>query len=228
MRMLLEHSVFRVGIKIQCERCAQRNWYALDDMSENLRCERCLQIFQFPASTPNDAKWEYRPIGPFATENYAHGAYGAVLAVHFLLGEDGGSSGALWCPGFEISRKDSKTIECDFAMFLPARFARDELFFVAGEAKSGESRFRSKDFDMCTTFIGAFPGSPFIFATTRERLDDTERRSIRALVVLCRRELESFSAPVGTWPENMREEYRKDYTSTRLERLARATQQLYL
>jgi hypothetical protein len=243
MRLLLEHSVFRVGIKLQCERCAQRNWYALSDMSENLRCERCLQSFQFPASTPNEAKWEYRPIGPFATENYAQGAYAAVLAVHFLLGDDVGRSNSLWSPGFEIKRKDQKTIECDFATFLPIRLAHDEMVFAAGEAKTGERRFGTKDFKMCGIFIKAFPGSPFVFATTRESLDAEEQRSIRTLVrayrprkggpetsivVLCRRELEAFSAPARSWPDDVAEEYRKDYTSTEFQRLARATQRLYL
>jgi hypothetical protein len=243
MRTLLERSVFRVGIKIQCERCSQRNWYALNDVADDIRCERCLQTFSFPASTPHDAKWEYRPIGTFATENYAQGAYGALLAVHFLLGDDGGFSNALWCPGFELKRKDHKTIECDFAVFVPARLAHDELLFAAGEAKSGESRFRAKDFGVCSAFVTAFPGSSFIFATTREQLDDSEKQAIRALVrrhgrtkrsagapiaVLCRRELEAFSAPVESWPKDLIEEYRADYASTRLERLARTTQRLYL
>lgn len=74
MRELLARSVFRVGIKLQCERCAQRNWYALDDLSETVRCERCLQSYAFPASSPHDAKWEYRPIGrsPPRTTHKAH------------------------------------------------------------------------------------------------------------------------------------------------------------
>jgi hypothetical protein len=241
MRELLARSVFRVGIKLQCERCAQRNWYALDDLSETVRCERCLQTYAFPASSPNDAKWEYRPIGPFATENYAQGAYAAALAIHFLLGDNVNRS--VWCPGFEIKRQGHKTVECDFAIFIPRRLAFDEMDFAAGEAKCGGRRFQEKDYATCRSFIAAFPGSAFVFATTRTELDADEKRAIRALVrqtaatksapgnpiiVLTRAELEASDAPARSWPEDLTEEYRKDYVSSQLERLASATQRLYL
>jgi hypothetical protein len=241
MRLLLERSVFRVGLKLQCERCAQRNWYALDDLSERLRCERCLQTFPFPASSPTDAKWEYRPIGPFATENFAQGAYAAILAIHFLLREY--SSAALWCPGFEIKRTGTKTIECDFGIFAPEKLVGDELVFAAGEAKCGDRRFSQKDYATCSTFSEAFPSAAFIFATTRSSIDPEEQRSIRALirrrrvhlgqpaghiVVLTRSELEAQHAPVESWSEEVVKEYRDDYDSTEMHRLARATQRLYL
>lgn len=241
MRELLARSVFRVGIKLQCERCAQRNWYALDDLSETVRCERCLQTYAFPASSPTDAKWEYRPIGPFATENYAQGAYAAALAIHFLLADNVNRS--VWCPGFEIKREGQKTIECDFAVFIPRRLAFDELDFAAGEAKCGGRRFQEKDYATCRSFMNAFPGAAFVFATTRTELDSDEQRAIRALVrqsaarkskpgnpliMLTRAELEASDAPARSWPEDLAEEYRKDYVSSQLQRLASATQRLYL
>jgi len=241
MRELLARSVFRVGIKLQCQRCTQHNWYAIDDLAETLRCERCLQTYAFPASSPTDARWEYRPIGPFATENYAQGAYAAVLAIHFLLAENVNRS--VWCPGFEIKRQGQKTIECDFAIFIPRRLAFNDMDFAAGEAKCGARRFQEKDYATCRSFVSAFPGAAFIFATTRTALDADEQRAIRTLVrktatrksapgnpiiVLTRAELEAGDAPARSWPEDLTEEYRNDYVSSQLQRLARATQRLYL
>lgn len=241
LQALLDQSVFRVGLKLQCPHCFQRNWYALDDLSETLRCERCLQPFPYPASSPHDAKWEYRPIGPFATENYAQGSYSAILAVNFLLSPD--FNRFPWCPGFEIRKDGLKTIECDFGIFAPERIGSSDLAFSAGEAKCGERRFSAKDYATCKAFVEAFPGSAFIFATTRRVLDEKEKRSIRAqvrqnrlrsarpsspIVVLTRIELEASYAPARSWPKDVIKEYYDDHKSSAMQRLALATQRLYL
>lgn len=244
LKFLLDHSVLRVGLKIQCPQCSQRNWFQLPDLAEVLRCERCLQSFPFPVAQPREAAWEYRPIGPFAVENYAQGSYAAVLALRFLSFDSHGD--AIWIPAFVMSANEL-SLECDFGALLRQHIGSGAFTFVVGECKTGNRRFLDKDFRACKTFAETFHGGAFVFVTTRRELDLAERRSIAALarrgwklmdgrwrtpvIILTARELEAEMAATQCWktaPEAVVEEYRNDYKSTDMERLARATQRLYL
>lgn len=86
MQVLTEQGVLRIGMRLKCPRCTQTTWFALPDLDDEVRCERCLGQFPFPAAKlpPRDEAWCYRTQGAFSIENYAQGAYAVLLALRFL------------------------------------------------------------------------------------------------------------------------------------------------
>jgi hypothetical protein len=78
---LVHFKVLVVGLRLQCPECRQTTWYRLADLDANLKCDRCLQTFDFPAADPPRDVWAYRANGPFAIENFAQGTPGVPLKV---------------------------------------------------------------------------------------------------------------------------------------------------
>lgn len=157
LERLLKYNLMRVGLVIVCKFCGQRNWYALANLDELNTCERFLQKTPFPASLPSETQWEYRPIGPFATENFAHGAYTTALTLRFLEVED--FRDGVYVPGLEIETESGDVkAEADFAMFARDRW-RGPLSLILGECKTSERRFVSKDFKQATLRLRCVEGS---------------------------------------------------------------------
>jgi len=49
---LVHFKILVIGLRLQCPECRQTTWYRLADLDTSLRCERCLQLFDFPAAEP--------------------------------------------------------------------------------------------------------------------------------------------------------------------------------
>jgi len=244
---LVKRDVLRVGVLIQCPHCRQRTWYPLDGLKSSLECERCLQHYPFPAGSPRDAPWHYRPAGPFAVETYAQGAYAVLLALRFLLTAD--RHDASWSTSFELKRGDDK-LEVDFGIFLgPDRFRGGETRLLLGEGKSGDCQFDAEDYRRARTLVTAFPGSALVFCTTRLELTPPEKNAItriarqgrremrpdrpaNPIIVLTRVELESTFPPPMCWQGNPRLtpeiEYSFGMHDDVVVALADATQRLHL
>ncbi|NQU77226.1 hypothetical protein HQ544_00860 [Candidatus Falkowbacteria bacterium] len=99
---LLNFKILKGGIFLQCPECTQHTWYALDDLSDKVICERCLEKFDFPIVKPvSKSNWHLRTIGPFSVENYAQGGYCVALSLRFFGGH-GLSNEMTWIPSFSI------------------------------------------------------------------------------------------------------------------------------
>ena len=49
-RNMLNNRMLKCGISVQCPQCTQHTWYSLDDLSDRVVCERCLEEFEFPGN----------------------------------------------------------------------------------------------------------------------------------------------------------------------------------
>ncbi len=178
---LVARDVLRVGLRVQCPFCSQWTWYGLDGLGPEIECERCLQTHPFPTGRPTDAEWHYRPVGPFAVENYAHGAYAVILALRFLVYMDH-PDGLSWSPCFEL-RKGTTTLEADFGAFVrPDRWTRTaETTLLLGECKSGDRYFDAKDYARARQLLKVFPTAVLVFATTRSELTPDEKEQLRSI-----------------------------------------------
>ena len=114
LRTLLERQVLEVGVRLRCEHCGQKNWYALDAMAHSLQCHRCLQDFAFPAAQPPDVPWYYRTVGAFAVEDYIQGALSVILAMRLIgnIGAGPSWNRRTWCPSFNLTR-NSNGYKCE-------------------------------------------------------------------------------------------------------------------
>jgi len=209
---LVERNVLRLGLQIRCAHCGQHGWYALDRVGYVQECDRCLQTVAFPSTTPRDAKWRYRPIGPFATESFAHGSYGVLLALRFFYRP--GADWA-WIPSFTLKGNDLD-LEVDAAALMRDTVT-DRTAMLMIEAKSGQARFEQSDYNKASKLMSHFRGLSFVFASMKTQLDGDETSALaqlaaagRALddgqwrnpvIVLTQRELESASTPRSCWRE---------------------------
>jgi hypothetical protein len=145
---LLGGNVLALGVEVPCSECEHATWFALEQLSTKLKCSRCLREFDFPLTRPNKITWSYRVQGPFAVENYAHGAYCVGAALHFLSEEL--SHECTWITSFTLRAKDQSrdNAEADFGAFLkPAGFSElTDPVLVLGECKTFGD-FESRDFD---------------------------------------------------------------------------------
>src|SRR6266404_1086659 len=244
---LVARDVLRVGLRVKCPFCTQWTWYGLDGLAPTIECERCLETHPFPAGRPTDAEWHYRPVGPFAVENYAHGAYAVILTLRFLIYMDH-PGGVSWSPCFEL-KKGATTLEADFGAFVrPDRWTRAaETTLLLGECKSGDRCFDAKDYDRARELLKAFPTAALVFATTRPELTSAEKEQLRSIasegrnaaylgrpwspvVVLTRWELSStWGAPI-CWKGHPRLAPTQEHVHVRgsIRDLADLTQQLHL
>lgn len=246
LNILIDRGVLRVGLRIECSECKQANWYALGEIKEKIKCERCLRLFPFPASDPPNQAWHYRTQGAFSVENYAHGAYSAALSVRFLVNTMEANS--TWTPSLNISGPDAD-LECDFAIWRrTSKFGTPAMVLVFGECKSFDE-FKTKDVARAKQLAEKFPGSVLVFATLRTELrkDEKKRLAILAnwgrkgiggekwrapLIVLTAHELFSDWGPPNCWKDaggeisKFGEAWRDFHTG--LNDLADATQQLHL
>lgn len=179
--LLVGRRVLAIGLRLQCPICSQFGWHSLADLNENLKCERCLNRFAFPAaSPPKESDWCYRTQGPFSVGDFAQGGYCVALAIRFLASTL--HAEASWAPSMTL-RRQGETLEVDFGLFWrESRFEPIEPLLMLGECKS-YNRFSARDLARARRLVEVFPGSALVFATLRPELERTERDSLARLVL---------------------------------------------
>jgi hypothetical protein len=183
LRNLLNYKILKGGVTLQCPECAQRTWYSLDDLSDRVICERCLEKFDFPIVTPvSESNWHLRTIGPFSVENYAQGGYCVALSLMLLGGRHSSSNEMTWIPSFSIKDKNDKSLEADFSIFLSqGRLGQIKpSIIVFGECKTF-NKFTIKDVKRMREIADSFPGAVIAFCTLRMNLTDREKKIIAPL-----------------------------------------------
>ena len=179
---LLECNVLILGMEVQCSKCDETTWFALDRLRTKLTCGRCLRQFGFPVTKPHRNTWSYRVQGPFAVGGYAQGAYCVAMALQFLASEV--SRECTWIPSFRLRRKAEKLVdaEADFGLFLkPGIFSQlTAPMLIFGECKTF-SEFEARDYIRMGTLATLFPGSIICFCTLRSELTKREKKRIAAL-----------------------------------------------
>jgi hypothetical protein len=184
---LIERRVLQLGGRLQCSHCSQWNWFPLSGWGEELTCERCLEQFEFPLASPPRDPWYYRTIGPFAVENYAQGAYSALLAFRFF--DRSSFSQVTITPSFELVDAAGGKLEADFGMFWrKSDFSPEEPLLILGECKSYD-RFSRRDVLRMRTLGVAFPGAVLVFCTLRPELSGEEKRWIGSLATWGRKSM---------------------------------------
>ena len=209
---LVERKAVELGLELKCSKCGSWTWYPVKQLDYSMICGLCLKQFNFPIANPGDpnqSKWAYRVIGPFALPDYARGGYSAALAIRFFANVIGrmDTSVVTWSSGQELKLPSGKKSEADFILW----HQRKEMLgldhpteIVFGEAKSfGNDAFKDDDISRMKLLGESFPGAILVFATMKEasqlskdeikrigklaewgREYDRERRQTRAPVIM--------------------------------------------
>jgi hypothetical protein len=180
---LVAKKILTVGLTLRCLECNHTSWHPLDSLRSTMNCPRCLSKLEFPsASPPRKEDWAYKVSGPFATENFAHGAYCVASTLHFLMDKILSDS-TTWLPSFRLIAEQGKEAESDFGIFArPSQFSNvTSPFLILGECKSF-NLFTSDDFAKARYLAELFPGAVLCFATFRETLTRTEINGLTKIV----------------------------------------------
>lgn len=237
----LDRGALGLGLRIACTACSQENWYALSELDDRLRCDRCLERYPFPRLKPNEAKWAYRPLGPFSVDKHALGAYSVAASIRLLEGF-GTRAQTSWTPCIDLKEATGKSREVDFAMFWNGDGRERPPTLVLGECKTFDS-FKSKDVARMRTLAQMFPTAVIVFAKLSDELTSDEKTSLKAfaqagrkrwktpVAVLLNRELSSDFRPPMCWQKGTTKEQevaKKCIHRSNLRVLCDATQQLHL
>jgi hypothetical protein len=130
--------------------------------------------------------------GPFAVEDYAHGAYCVAIALQFLVEEV--SRECTWIPSFMLRTKSGGPIkaEADFGAFVrPSGFSHlTDPVLIFGECKTFGD-FDSRDYQRMNTLAKLFPGAIICFCTLKDELTKPEKARIAALARQGRKSLKT-------------------------------------
>lgn len=189
-------NVLRLGMALKCDSCSHTSWFSLEDLRQTLNCPRCLTEFPFPAGVPPSNAWAYRVLGPFATSNFAHGAYCVAAAMHFI--EEKVAHKTTMIPSFEMKKNGQTEFEADFGAFVSiGAFSQITTpYLVLGECKSF-NRFEDKDFERARRAGELFPGAVLCFCTFNDSLDSSEIKGLKKIVEAGR---ESFDVGMSVNP----------------------------
>jgi len=137
LQSLLETKVFLQGLELSCPHCGTRQWYVVDDLGSEMRCNGCL--FHFPL--PPDPSWSFRLN---SLVRNALRKYGTLAVLHTLyeLQRDSFSEMFLYLPCQDIFKADINTPFTDLDIVVIK-----EGKFIIGEAKSDPGGFKHPDFE---------------------------------------------------------------------------------
>lgn len=184
LNYFIERSVFRAGLRVQCPNCAYYNWYDLTTIDYSLICNRCLKEFSFSQLPDRLRKtdWYYRVIGPFASPDYAQGAYAVALTLKCLAAESHGHE-ITWSTGLELQPLN---VEIDFAVWyrrghIGIEPETDEPVLMIGEAKSfGSDAIKSEDIETLRVVGEQLPGA-FLVVSALKSIDEFSRDELTLL-----------------------------------------------
>lgn len=182
-------NVLRLGMTLKCDSCLNTSWFSLEDLRQTLNCPRCLTAFSFPGGVPPSNAWAYRVIGPFATSNFAHGAYSVAAAMHFI--EEKVAHKTTMIPSFEMKKNGHLEFEADFGAFITmgALSQITTPYLILGECKSF-NRFEDKDFERARRASELFPGAVLCFGTFNDSLNPFEIKGLKRIVEAGRESLD--------------------------------------
>lgn len=177
--------ILKLGIAADCSHCTKENWYSLNDIGEDVSCERCLKKFKFPQGMiPNSNNWKYRVVGPFATPHFAQGGYSVALTLRFIDDYMGSTNEFTYSTGLGL-RHGGKIDETDFFAWHNSPGHRSNLadpVTLVGECKSlGDDVFKPKDIDRLKSLGTLFPGAYLVVSTLKSELSSGEKSGLRKL-----------------------------------------------
>ncbi|MGV2069044.1 hypothetical protein [Agrobacterium sp. 22-226-1] len=181
-----KRNVIVLGLETRCTNCLHVNWDPMDKLGYALSCSRCLKEYPFPQNADSSArKWAYRVSGPFSVQDYAKGAYGAVLALRAIDELNNHFGSINFITAVQLVR-DGKSIEADYvALHRPEGFGeKSDPDIIFGEAKSfsdGDT-LKPKDIARLQNLALQFPGCYLAVSVLRKEFTEGEKVLLRRLV----------------------------------------------
>ena len=189
-----QRNVIKLGLETDCSHCRAKNWHNLDEVGYEVKCERCLKIYNFPQADlrNQNGNWKYRVVGPFAVPDYAQGSYSALLTVRALseLRMTGLHDFINYSTALDLISGNKKP-EIDFALWSADDSKHDtygDPKLVIGEAKSfGANAIKKKDMAQLKKAAEMLPNSIIAISVLKESFSNTEKALLKKFVEWARK-----------------------------------------
>lgn len=189
----VERNIIKLGLETDCLYCYTKNWHGLDEVSYKVKCARCLKEYNFPQAKikPGNNNWKYRLIGPFATQNFAQGAYTSLLTIRFFTWFWNRDTPSNYTTASNIKYK-GKNYEIDFAIWISNKRGHNinlEPKLIIGEAKSfGINAIQKKDLEHLKETAKLLPDSFLVISVLKETFSEDEKKLLKEFVEWSRKE----------------------------------------
>lgn len=187
-----QRNVIRLGIETDCRHCGAKNWRGLDEIGYEVKCERCLKIYDFPQAEIKNRNWKYRVVGPFAVPDFARGSYSALLTIRALseLKVTPLKDAINFSTALDLISGEKKC-EIDFALWVEDNNNSDtygDPKLVIGEAKSfGSQVIKEKDISQIKKAAEMLPNSIIVVSVLKENFSDAEKVLLKKFVEWARK-----------------------------------------
>lgn len=135
LQCLLQDGIFLQGTELVCPHCGTREWYPVDDLHADMRCNGC--SFGFPL--PPSPKWSFRLNSLVGAALRKHGTLAVIQTLYEL--ERWQSGMFLFLPCHDIFKRGEEEPFTDLDIIVIR-----EGKFIIGEVKSSPRGFGEKDF----------------------------------------------------------------------------------
>lgn len=132
---LLEEGVLLQGAELACPHCGTRQWYVVDDLTSEMRCNGCL--FHFPL--PPTPEWSFRLNDLVCNALRKHGTLAVLQALYQLERLSGGMFLFLPCQDIFEGHQRNPFTDLDLVVICNGKF-------LIGEVKSDPGGFEPSDF----------------------------------------------------------------------------------
>ncbi|HKW87406.1 MAG TPA: hypothetical protein VJN21_01475 [Candidatus Acidoferrales bacterium] len=131
---LLKKKAFQVGLSFTCPHCELEPWVSLDDLTTEIKCEYCANVF-LATTQLRDRNWKYRRSGLFGKENNQEGSIPVVLTLQQL--DTILNSNKILTTNFTIEPVTAQIERCetDFVLLHQDTFD-DKMSIAIGECKT--------------------------------------------------------------------------------------------
>ncbi|MEW6408918.1 MAG: HsdR family type I site-specific deoxyribonuclease [Nitrospirota bacterium] len=167
---LLERRVFLQGVELRCPHCGTRQWYVVDDIGSEMRCDGCLFRFSLPPS----------PAWSFRLNNLVRNAlckHGMLAVLHALYNLQQFLSGMfLFLPSQDIFEEGQQNPFTDLDLVV----IRDGKFLI-GEVKSDPHGFKPDDLDKLRVVAEDLLPDEVVLAAEGERWPPDVEEGIKRL-----------------------------------------------
>lgn len=231
---MVERGLFRIGVDLECPKCAMSSWIALDVLKQQNTCELCGNSYDAIRQLI-ELKWKFRRSGLMGAERNAQGAIPVALTLQQL---DTTLLDGIYSPSLDLyptAHSNLARCEVDLVWLNIARYPKRSELIIAECKDQGPIRPQDfqRDVDNMRLVADALPNNridtyilfvklsgftPEEVEMTRTLNDEHKKR----VILLTARELEPYFIL-----ERTEKEYKIEQYATSASELARITDQIY-
>ena len=117
---LVNQSIFLQGIKPRCPICGSSFWYGLEEVTENIKCKGCYNIFRVPF----DIEWTFKINELIVNSLSYHGVFPVIWCINELYHY---AKNLIYNPAIDLYKNESEKEEVDLVLLMDNKLTVCEI-----------------------------------------------------------------------------------------------------